>query len=76
MGIMAADQIHLIVTPQQARSIAAALVLTKQILAIAPGVPVYPNLGDFGLERDLATAEVNAAQETVIEQMKRQMPKE
>jgi hypothetical protein len=43
---------------------------------MAPGTPVYPNLGDFGLERDLIKAEINAAQQTVLAQMEDQMPKE
>lgn len=73
---MAENQIHLILTPQQARGVAAALVLTKQILAGAPGTAVYPNFGDFDLERDLAKAEISATQETVLEQLERQMPKE
>jgi hypothetical protein len=73
---MTEPQIHLIVTPQQARGLAAALELTKQILALPPNTPVYPNLGDFNLERELAKAEINAAQKAVLEQMKEQMPRE
>ena len=70
------DKIRLIVTPQQAKGIAAALRLTGEILALPAGTPVYPNLGDFGLERDLIKAEFKSAQEAVLEQMERQMPKE
>jgi hypothetical protein len=43
---------------------------------VAPGTPVYPNLGDFGLERDLIKAEINATQATVLAEMEEQMPKE
>jgi hypothetical protein len=73
---VAENQIHLVVTSQQAKALAAVLELAKQIFAVAPGTPVYPNLGDFGLERDLIKAEVNATQATVLAQMEGQMPKE
>lgn len=73
---MAENQIHLIVIPQQAKALAAILELSKQFLAVAPGMPVYPNLGDFGLERDLIKAEISATQATVLAQMEDQMPKE
>jgi glutamate mutase epsilon subunit len=73
---MSEKQIHLIVTPQQAKSLAASLALVKQILAVAPNTPVYPNLGDFHMERELIKAEINAAQVTLLKQMEGQMPKE
>lgn len=73
---MAEDQIHLIVTPQQAKGVAVALKLTKEILALPPGTALHSNLGDFGLERELIKAEINAAQETVLKQMEGQMPTE
>lgn len=73
---MAGKEIHLIVTPQQAKALAIVLELAKQMFAVAPGMPVYPNLGDFGLERDLIKAEINAAQATVLAQMEEQMPRE
>jgi hypothetical protein len=72
---MAENKIHLIVTPQQAKTLAVVLELSKQVLAVAPGTPVYPNLGDFGLEREMIKAEINATQATVLAQMKDQMPK-
>jgi hypothetical protein len=73
---MAENKIHLIITPQQAKGIAIALKLAKEILAQPPGTTLHPNLGDFELERDLMKAEINATQETVLEQMEGQMPEE
>lgn len=68
--------IHLIVTAQQAKVLATVVELGKQMLAVAPNTPVYPDLGDFQLERELIKAEINATQKTLLKQMKEQMPKE
>lgn len=73
---MSEKQIHLVFTPQQARALAATVELVKQFLAIGPNTAVYPNLGDFQMERELVKAEINAAQETLLKQMEEQMPKE
>jgi hypothetical protein len=42
---MAEKQIHLIVTPQQAKALAAALQVSKEMFAMPPNTAVYPNLG-------------------------------
>ena len=73
---MSEKQIHLIVTPQQAKVLLIAARLSKEMLALPPNTPLYPNLGDFQLERELMKAEVNAAHETLLTQMKEQMPNE
>jgi hypothetical protein len=73
---MAEHQIHLTVTPQQARTLAAALKLTKEFFAVAANTAVYPNLGDFSLERDLVKAEINTTEKAVLEQLEGQMPTE
>lgn len=73
---MSEKMIHLIVTPQQAKALAATVTLAKQMFDVAPNTPVYPNLGDFQLERELIKAEINATQETLLKQMEEQMPKE
>jgi hypothetical protein len=73
---VAEKQIHLIVKPQQAKALAAVLQLAKEFFVMAPGTVVYPNLGNFALERDLIKAEINATQATVLAQMEEQMPKE
>ena len=57
-------------------SMISALKLVKEMLAVAPNTPVYPNLGDFGLERELAKAQINATQETLLKQLEEQMPKQ
>jgi len=66
--------IQLVVSPQQARAILAVLVMAKQFFAVPPNTAVYPNLGDFPMERDLVKAEIGAAEQTVREQMEKQMP--
>jgi hypothetical protein len=68
--------IHLTFTTQQARVIAAVVELAKQFFAVPPNTAVYPNLGDFGMERDLMSAEIAATQETLLKQMVEQMPRE
>lgn len=68
--------IRLTFTPQQANTLAIAIKLAKEMLAVAPNTPVYPNLGDFGLERDLIRAEIHATQEELLKQLETQMPKE
>ncbi len=72
---MSEKMIHLVFTPQQANGLALTVKALKEMLAIAPGVPVYPNLGDFKLERDLIKAEVDALQQTLLKQLEEQMPK-
>jgi hypothetical protein len=71
---MSETMIRLTVTPQQARALAAVIELAKQFLAVPPDTAVYPNLGDFQMERDLVKAEIAAAQETLLKQMAEQMP--
>lgn len=73
---MSEKMIHLTITPQQARTLASVLVLARQFLAVPPNMPVYPNLGDFKLERDLVTAEIDAARAALLEQLEGQMPTE
>jgi len=73
---MSEKQIHLIVTPQQAKGLAIAVKLAKEMFAMPPNTPVYPNFGDFKLERELMKAEIDATQETLLKQIEEQMPKE
>jgi len=73
---MSDKKIHLEITPQQATTLSLSLELAKQMLAVAPGTAVYPNLGDFKLERDLIHAELKATREELIRQLEPQMPKE
>ncbi|MFY9803882.1 MAG: hypothetical protein WA211_10115 [Candidatus Acidiferrales bacterium] len=73
---MSEKQIHITVTPQQAKALITAVKLTQQVLAQPPNTAIYPNLGDFQLERDLVRAEINAAHDTLMKQMLEQMPEE
>ena len=73
---MSDKMIHLVFAPLQANALAVALKVVKEMLAVAPNTPVYPNLGDFGLERELAKAQINATQETLLKQLEEQMPKQ
>jgi hypothetical protein len=73
---MSEKMIRLIFTPQQAKALCIAVKLSKEMMMVAPNTPVYPNLGNFELERDLTRAELAAAQETLLRQMEEQMPKE
>jgi hypothetical protein len=72
---MSEKQIHIILTPQQANGLAVALKLVKEFIDIPPNTPVYPNLGDFKLERELVKAEIAAIQSTLMKQLEEQMPK-
>lgn len=73
---MPEKMIHLTITPQQARTLAAVLLLAKQVLALPPNTPVFPNLGDFQMERALVKAEIDATQQALLEQLEGQMPTE
>lgn len=73
---MSERMIHLTFTPLQANSLAIALKMVKEMIALPPNAPVYPNLGDFQLERELIKAQVNDTQEILLKQLEEQMPKE
>lgn len=66
--------IHLEFTPMQANQLAVMVKLAKEFLAMKPGTAVYPNFGDFQMERELIKAEIDATQEALLRQLKEQMP--
>jgi hypothetical protein len=72
---MSEKQINIVLTPHQANGLAIAVKLVKDILDQPPNTPVYPNLGNFKLERELIKAEILAIQDTLLKQLEEQMPK-
>jgi hypothetical protein len=71
---MSEKMIHLEFTPMQANHLAIMVKLAKEMLAVAPGVAVYPNLGDFKMERELVKTAIDSTQKVLIKQLEEQMP--
>jgi hypothetical protein len=72
---MSEKMIHLEFTPMQANHLALMVKLAKEVLAVAPGTVVYPNLGDFQMERELVKTAIDSTQKVLIEQLEKQTPK-
>ena len=72
---MAEKMIILTLTPMQANYLAISVKLATEVLSVAPGTPVYPNLGEWQVEREMVKSAIGNLHKEIVKQLEGQMPK-